>query len=74
MRQLLALERNNGIIIDVTHINSATMFQNLGMFFDDQPTHMWEKKTFIWIMRISIGVRVLVMTPVISDPLVNWIL
>jgi hypothetical protein len=60
-RDLPALETNDRISRNVTHVNRATLDDDVRMLFGQQPADMRKEHTATTVVRISIGFREFVM-------------
>lgn len=60
------LESDYGIGIQIGNVQFLSLFDDVGVFSAQQPTHMREKETTFSVMWIGIGFGVFVMDSMIS--------
>ena len=65
------LKHDHRIFQQITQINLSSSFHNIGMFLDQQPSHVSKKESPGGIVGISICFTVLVMGSVIATPVKN---
>jgi hypothetical protein len=71
---LLFLELNNRIGQDVTHVDLFPTSFHLRVFLHHQPSDVREEQSAARVVRVGICLAVLVVDPVVSDPLEEWVL
>jgi len=66
--RLLVLEPQNRIGREVSHINAFAILDDVRMLLAHQPAHVGEEEAATGIVWIRVGIRILVMDPMVSDP------
>jgi hypothetical protein len=74
MRYSLFLKHDVWIHFYVGHVDGFALFDDVTMLANHQPSDVREKETTRSVVRVGVGVAVLVMLPVISDPNVQTVL
>lgn len=72
--KLPALPDDNGILLQITHVDRGSLADHIRMFADQEPAHVREEETSLRVMGVRISVREFMMDSVIPHPLVNVIL
>lgn len=65
------MEQQGWIVLQITHVDLGAEFFNVRMLFDQQPAHMREEESSLWVVRIRIRVGEFVMHSMIAHPLDN---
>ena len=73
-RFLPLLPKNDGIFLQIGHVNSGTLFHHLRMLSEEKPANVREEETSLGVMWIRVAVREFMMNSVVSRPLENVIL
>lgn len=63
------MEKQSFVVLQIAHVNFGSELFHVGMLFDEQPAHMREEESSLWVMRISVCVCKLMMNTMVSDPL-----
>ena len=69
-----ALESDQWILFQVTHVHSLSLLYNIWMFAAQKPTDVREEEASFGVMWVGVGLRVLVVHPMVTTPLVDVIL
>lgn len=70
----LSLEDENWIVEKIREVELGSLFLDLWVLADQEPSHVSEEKSTGSVVRVSIGVGPLVMATVITSPLDHVIL
>lgn len=70
----LLLEHDDGILLQVGHVNQFALGLNFWVLADQQPTHVGEEESPGGVVRIGVCVGELVMHSVVAGPLVDGVL
>lgn len=68
------LKPYDGIFKDVGAVDCLSHLSNVGVFSDEEPSHVSEEPSAVHVVWISVGLGALVMNPVVPDPLMNVVL
>jgi len=70
----LLLEHDDGILLNVGHVNRLALNANIGMLLAHQPTHVGEEEATTRVMGIGVCVSELVMHTMITSPFPDAVL
>ena len=65
------LKHDNRIVVQVAQVDLPALGDHLGVLPAQQPTDVAEEKSPVAVVRVGIGVRELVVDPVVPSPLVH---
>lgn len=68
------LEHDDGICFEVREVDGFPETDNVGMFAHHEPADVGEEEASGGVVGVSVGVAVLVVLPVVSDPNVQAVL
>lgn len=68
------MELDDWILQDIRHVDLTTATQNFRMLEHHKPAHVGEEESTVGIVRIGIRLRVLVVDPMVTNPVVKSIL
>ena len=71
---MLVLEHNYWVILQVSHADGLSFFDDLWMLSDNKPPHVGEEEPSVSIVRITRSLATLVVGPVITGPDIDRVL